>query len=324
MPQTIVFDTNYLISFGAAEYRSGELPKKLHDQIEQAINRGDLVALPNTVRLETNAWLAKLSLAAWESLRSSHQRVKDAGFMIEPDSVEKKPDIDILSIFQDLHPEFYLLEPTIEDYKEAERRTSYRLPPRPKKNPDGEEFRDRLIWCQLVSYAQTTEMEILIVSGDGLFENGAKSEEGRTARIQVVEGETDLDQQLNNRPHHIQVIVDQLLMFSSELQANDIEIDNDCIVSLEELRTTREAGGSLIHKFNLRTTDVDHLPSLVLATMISVGGLPLSLSLVWDGQMIEVAREVDAKAMQDIAAARLREELDDEHAENELRALIGS
>jgi len=324
MPQTIVFDTNYLVSFGATEYRSGGLPQKLHDQVDLVVDRGDLVALPNTVRLETNAWLSKISQRAWDSLNSAHQRLREAGFKIEPDFVEKQADIDILAIFQSRFPEFYLLKPSIEDYNEAERRTSYRLPPRPTKKPDSEEFRDRIIWCQLVSYAQTSEAPVLIVSGDGLFKNGAESEEGRAAGIQVVEGEVDLDQQLNNRPHHIQAIVDQLLMFVAEFQSNGIEIDSDRIVSIEELRTTRETSGSLIHEFTLRTTDIEHLPSLVWATMISFGESPLSLSLTWEGQTVEFSRQISPEAMEEIAAIRFRDELETEQAEKELKALIGS
>ena len=59
MPQTIVFDTNYLRTFSQIEFLAGRLPQKLKVQIAIAVKRGDLVALVDTVRIETNAWLLK-------------------------------------------------------------------------------------------------------------------------------------------------------------------------------------------------------------------------------------------------------------------------
>ena len=321
MPYTIVFDTNYLRSFGDSDYLAGRVPQKLHSQIELAISGGDLVVLPNTVRLETNAWLATQSQNNLKSLDKAHQLLKQAGYKISPETVEKVADVDIALVLRKLFSAVYLLEPSIEDYKEAERRTSYRLPPLPKNRPDGEEFRDRLIWCQLISLAHTGNTPILIVSADGFFKNGAASPEGRKARIEVVEGEADLDQRLNQRPHHIQIIVDQLLMFAARLQTRGVELKTESIAGIEDLRKINDANGSLVQKFTLRTTAVASFPSSVTATIISLGETPISLNLTWNGQAIEVVREVTAQEAEQLTLSRFRNIRDVELAENELKAL---
>ena len=87
MPHTIAFDTNYLRSFGDREFRSGQVPQKLHDQIAVALARGDLVILPETVRIEANAWLKNQSEIATNKLIQAKDLLERAGHKIEPDKV---------------------------------------------------------------------------------------------------------------------------------------------------------------------------------------------------------------------------------------------
>ncbi|MBI3896850.1 MAG: DUF4935 domain-containing protein [Gammaproteobacteria bacterium] len=324
MPQTIVFDTNYLRSFGDSDYRIEKLPQKLHDQIKLAFSREDLVALPNTVRLETNAWLALQAETAQKSLLDAHKLLRNAGYEVSPEITEKKHNIDIATVLRKYFSTVYLLEPTIEDYREAERRTSYRLSPLPKKNPTGEEYRDRLIWCQLVSYARASKTPILLVSGDGLFHNGAASDEGKTASIEVVESESDLDQRLNQRPHHIQAVVDQLLMFSMNLQRQGVDLKPESIVGIEELRKVNEANGSLVLKFMLRTIGIKEVSSPVSARMVSLGGVPILLSLSLGERAIECARQIGPQEKEKLALDRFRDTTNIEQVADELRSLLRS
>ena len=69
-----------------------------------------------------------------------------------------------------------------------------------------------------------------------MFLNGAKSQEGRNARISRVEGQSDLDQFLGARPSHVQEVIDHLLEFTPTLAARDITLTADTIVAVEELQ----------------------------------------------------------------------------------------
>ena len=241
-----------------------------------------------------------------------------------PATVEKTPDVDISLIFQERFPNVQLLNPSIEDFKEAERRTSYRLPPLPKKKPDGEEFRDRLIWCQLISYARASKLPILIVSADGIFQNGAESEEGKSARIEVAESQSDLDQRLNLRPEHIQSVVNQLLMFSADLLKQGIVLKPDSIIGIEELRKVHEPNGSLIQKFMLRTTESPDFPSLVPVTMMALGDVPISLNLTFKEKVLQVVRQPTPQEIEQLTLTRMRGVTDMEQMRNELKALMRS
>lgn len=322
MPHTIAFDTNYLISFGGHEYRAGEVPQKLHDQIKAALARGDLVIIPETVRLETNAWLKRQSDNAAQKLAQAKDLLQRAGHTITPDKIEAPPEVDILAVLNRSFPDVHLLSPTLADYKDAELRTSYRREPLPKK-PDAEEFRDRIIWSQLVNHSKAGAAPILMVSGDILFKNGAKSDEGKSARIEVVEDESDLDQWLDQRPQHIQFVIDQVLAFGAELEKHGIVLPAENITSIGDLRNVYDPNGLLVQRFTLRTTDISGMPSTVRADMVSLGSIPLSLNLAWHERTIDVHRKLTAPEMEQLARAQFQSTMDYQQTENELRTLIG-
>ena len=119
MPHTIVIDTNYFKSFGDREYRAGRLPPKLHDQISAAHARGDLVAVPHTVRLEANAWLKQQSEIARQKLAQATDLLQQAGHEVVPGIIKEPNEVDILTVLQSTFPEISLLEPSLADYKEA-------------------------------------------------------------------------------------------------------------------------------------------------------------------------------------------------------------
>lgn len=322
MPHTIVFDTNYLRSFSAIDYREGRVPQKLHEQISAALERGDLVVVPRTVKFETNAWLLDQSLSAWRKQDDARELLRQAGHEVIPEGIPKPEEVDVVGVLRSAFPSVDILEPTIDEYAEAERRTSYRLPPCPKK-PEAEEFRDRLIWCQLLNYSATTGApSVLIVSGDRIFKNGAESEEGAAANIDVVEGETDLDQWLNQRPPHIQLIVDQLLTFSEQLENEGIVLTAEAISAIEELRKVKEPSGFLTQKFSLRTEGVANLPSPAAATIVSLEDDPLSLNVVAGDTAVRVTRALDDEARERLTLAQVRDALRSEHAGEELKALL--
>lgn len=276
MPQTIVFDTNYLRSFSLIEYLAGKIPERLKAQIKRAVDRGDLVALVDTVRTETNAWLEAEHLKKQQELGTSIQRLISEGYTVTPNKTPDKPPPDILLILRLASEKCITLSPNIEDYREAEHRTSYRLEPHPK-NPEHEEMRDRLIWCQMLRWSAESGNPVLIVSRDAIFKNGAKSQEGVHARINVVEGEVDLDQQLGERPEHIAALVRSILIFAPKLKEMGINLTEEAIVGVEELRKTLEEDGSITQRFLLLTTGVANLDERCTTTINSIGDQPYSI-----------------------------------------------
>lgn len=290
MTKTIVFDTNYLKSLSLNDYLAGKIPEKLKAQIELAVSRGDLVALVDTVRTETNAWLEVSHKRKQQENENSIQRLLAEGYKVTPDTVPNSPSPDILDILHLASDKCTTLSPTIEDYKEAERRTSYRLPPLPK-NPDGEEMRDRLIWCQILRWSNESGKPVLIVSGDTIFKNGASSDEGINARIKVVEGEVDFDQQLGERPAHIEKLIESILTFAPELEGRGINLTNKSIVGIEELRKVHEKDGSITQRFFLLTSSVDNLDERCIAAINCIGDEPHTINIATTPP-ISLAKEI--------------------------------
>ena len=249
VPHTIVFDTNYIKSFSPLDYLDGRLPRKMANQIDLAFHRGDLVALVETVRMETNAWLTGMLEEKQRDLSNALRLLTDAGYNITPATVSEKSLPDIATIMQASNKNVAILTPTIEDYREAERRTSYRLPPLPK-NPDGEEMRDRVIWCQLVRYSADGKNPVLIVARDKFFLNGSNSQEGKRFDVSCVEGEADLDQHLGQRPPHVQAVVDHVLHFALPLQERGIMLTADNILGIEDSATFAKLTVLLVSDFH--------------------------------------------------------------------------
>ncbi|MCP5381407.1 MAG: DUF4935 domain-containing protein [Kordiimonadaceae bacterium] len=323
MSYSIIFDTNYLKTFGIKEFSIGEIPSKLKEQIKFAVGRGDVVALPNTVRFEFNAHLKKIQEKDKLELNKAIQLLEEKGYTINPPANLVVREIDVWTILNNKFPDIYLLEPSIEDYLEAEKRTSYRLPPLPKKKPESEEFRDRLIWCQLVRYAKNTDTTILIVSEDGIFENGAESNEGKTAKIENVKGETELDQRLDQWPTNIQKMIEKILMFSNEFKLKGINLSKDIIIGIDGLRKVNESGGVARHNFVLRIKEVKNMPIMSNATMICIGEMPIELSLSWNGNTIELERQLSKEDLGTMNYNRLQGEVNMEKAKSELKAILG-
>lgn len=246
---TVVFDTNYLRSLGAQEYQGGGIPEKLRIQLERATHRGDSVAIVETVRLEFNAFLGEITKKANESRRTAYNLLTSQGYSITPE-IEPLVQLDMLAVIRGFCPTCEHLLPTLEDYREAERRTSLRLPPLPSK-PEAEEMRDRVIWCQSIRLARETGGPVLIVSNDEIFANGAKSEEGIRNQISIARSETDLDQRLGERPLNIQRVVDRLLLFSEQLAAYDVKLSSESIYAVNNLRNRLESDGSMTQRFSL-------------------------------------------------------------------------
>lgn len=318
MPQTIVFDTNYLRTFSQIEYLAGKLPEKLKAQINRAVERGDLVALVDTVRIETNAWLESAHQKKQQELNASIQRLVAEGYTVTPGNIPDSAPPDILHILRLASEKCSPLSPTIDDYREAERRTSYRQAPHPK-NTDGEEMRDRLIWCQMLRWSAESGNPVLIVSADTIFKNGAKSEEGIRARINVVEDEVDLDQRLGERPDHIAALVRSILIFAPELNEQGINLTEATIVGIEELRNVHEADGSITQRFLLLTSGDANIDVRCATTINSIDDQPLSITMATTPPISLVRRVTE----QDKVKLNQRPSLNSRNqAINELRQLI--
>ncbi|WP_226649649.1 PIN domain-containing protein [Microbulbifer variabilis] len=318
----IIFDTNYLRSLGANEYIVGSIPERLEQQISSALGRGDILSIPSTVQIEMNAWVKEIAEKDNMNTRKAWDLLKDKGYQLSPEFSEQNTDIDVLSILKSKFNEIYELEPTIDHYKDAEKRASFKLPPLPK-NPEGEEFRDRVIWSQLISLAKESDLPVLIVSGDRIFENGANSEEGRSLNINVVKTEDDLNQWLDQRSSVIQQVIDDILLFSAQLAEKNINIEGKDIDRISDFRSVRDSSGNLIKRFVINTSDGNNLPSKISGELLYQGDLPILISLQIEEDFIEMRRDVTA---QDESQSRIQQQLDvskKQFLESELRNLIG-
>ncbi len=250
MPQTIVFDTNYIRGLGCSDFLNGAVPQRLKSQLQEATKRGDLILVPATVRTEINAWLKEECSKRHTALHNAARTLEDSGFTITPALPNSPKDPDVFPVLQSATINCGLLTPTVAEYEESERRTSYRLPPHPK-NPEHEEMRDRLIWCQLLNYSKTTVNSIIIVSGDQIFKNGVASPEGAKARISIATTPEELDQRLGEIPAHIQTLIDSLLSFADQLKTNGIFISAENINSIDRLRKARTNNSLIEQRFEL-------------------------------------------------------------------------
>lgn len=322
MSSHIVFDTNYLRSLGSKDYLEGVIPEKLRHQIQTAIERGDAVAIPRTVQLELNAWVKELADKDSASIKQAWELLREKGFNVSPEPIGSQNTIDIFSIIKQKFNDVYLLEPGIEDYFDAERRASFRLSPLPK-NPEGEEFRDRVIWSQLVSISTRSELPIVIVSNDRIFENGADSEEGRFARIVNLKTEDDLNQWLDSRPAPIQNLINDIFIFNDQLKEGGIELNEANISRVTDYRSKRESNGNLIRKFILVTDEAGGLPPSINGNLVYHAGNPVMLDLKLADTVIQFHRRFSQQEEIESEIKRQMQSSKRQFLESELKNLIG-
>lgn len=322
MSSHIVFDTNYLRSLGSKEYLEGNIPEKLQTQIQTAIDRGDAVAIPRTVQLELNAWVKDLADKDAANIKQAWELLSEKGFNITPEPMEAQKEIDVYSIIKQQFADLYLLEPNIDNYLDAETRASFRLPPLPK-NPDGEEFRDRLIWSQILSISNNSELPIVIVSNDRIFENGANSEEGKAARIVNLKTEDDLNQWLDTRPEPIQNIINDIFIFSEQLVEHSIELKEENISRVSDYRSKREPNGNLIRKFVLITDGANGLPPRINGNLIYHAEYPVILDLKMADTVVQIHREFTPQEEIQSEIKRQMQSSKRQFLEAELKNIIG-
>jgi hypothetical protein len=317
----IVFDTNYLRSLPSKDYVEGKIPPRFIEQLEIAFKRGDIVAIPRTVQIEINAWIQELAERELNNIRQAAELLKNKGYSVTPGINEVVAPIDVFRLLKLKFPDLYLLEPTIEDYMEAERRASYKLPPLPK-NKEGEEFRDRIIWSQLLNISKITDLPIVIVSGDAIFENGANSDEGVKANIQVVKTEEDLNQRLDKRPPAIQKIINDILLFREQLKEKKINIEEYSIKRIEDYRAHKDEHGTEIKTFTLAIDESTGLPSRMSGKITYRGNIPVLLNLRWDTNEVEILRQLNQKELLDSTIKQQELAWHRKNLESELKHLL--
>lgn len=320
MASRLMFDTNFIIRLGTKEYRNGEVPPRLASQIKMALDRGDSVLIPRTVQMELNARIKEQAEKELSEIQRAKDLLLNSGYTIHSPKAEEKTDIDAFGIIKQRFPDVYLLEPSPEDYFEAERRTSFREPPFPKNNPKAEEFRDRLMWCQIVGLSNDSDPPFVVASDDGIFENGALTKEGKEIRLIVLKTEEELSQWLDQRPSHIQRLIDELLLFKDEVATSGINLVEKEIDRIVDYRSVNESNGVMIKKFNLVFTD----ESSIFCRILYRGGVPVTVDLKLDGKDITHNRKLDPE---EARASMLEQQLKASKAqfhEAELQQLIGN
>lgn len=286
MPISIVLDTNYLRGLGVNSYPQGELPSELTRQLSLAEQRGDLVIVPGTVVIELDAWLATVTKNNFESLREAVKTIQQAGLSIREKIPDEPKPPQFAPILKKHFPKAYIFQPELEDYREAERRTSGRLPPLPK-DPNGEEFRDRIIWVQCLRYVKESNQRLLIVSGDTIFKNGAASEEGRKSNIHVAAGASEFDQYLGERSAQVLELIDQITLLSKSFTDPPFPLTDQDISAIEDIRSVVDSNGALIRSFSIIGSANGTLPDRTLGSLTLIGGTPMSLLLALpDGSKI--------------------------------------
>ncbi len=322
MSSHIVFDTNYLRSLGSRDYLEGNIPERLRAQIQTAIDRGDAVAIPRTVQFELNAWVKDLAAKDAANIRQAWELLNEKGFSVSPKPEEIENIVDVYGIIKQQFSDVYLLEPGIENYLDAEQRASFRSHPLPK-NPEGEEFRDRIIWSQLVSISKKSALPIVIVSNDKIFENGANTEEGKSARIINLKSEDDLNQWLDSRPVPIQDLINDMLIFSDQLAKNSIILCEDNISRVENFRSKKEPNGNMTRKFVLVTDETNDLPPRINGNIIYHADDPVILDLKLADRVVQIHREFTPQEEIQSEIRRQMESSKRQFLEAELRNLIG-
>ena len=321
MASRLIFDTNYIRKLGVVEYLDEKIPQKFAEQIQLAIERGDVVCIPRTVQMELNAWVNDVARKNGDEINKALNLLLEKGFKVEPSIKPDIAPIDVISILKKHFSDLYIVEPSIDDYFEAERRTSLRAEPIPK-NPQGEEYRDRLIWCQTLSLSAMTKMPTIIVSEDKIFENGANSTEGIDANISIIKNEDELNQWLDQRPDHIQKIIDDIDLFSDELNKQGIEIAADKINRVVDYRSVNEPDGSKVKKFKLLISDDEnHLTSLS-CKIIYQGNIPVSININSNDKDVQCGREFEEKELRLMSINRHREISKKQFQEIELQQLL--
>lgn len=300
MPTIVTFDTNYLRGLSGADFLAGRLPERLQRHVRRVFDRGDLVLLTQTVRLEMNAWLDAQRRAELQQIEQAVELLPRYGFQIDRSRVTLPPQVDVWPLFHDFDRRCELLSPSLEDYAEAERLTSYRLPPHPK-NLDGEEMRDRVIWVQLVRYAQAGRNRVLMVSSDTIFKNGA-NEFGADLGIEVVSQDSELEQRLGAVPDFVAVAVRALLLFADRLNADvGVNLQQADVSSLDDLRKVDLPNGTQNCSFTIRTVEPNHVMNATRAVLTLVGENPLGLEWGgrrWDRQLGEPGFDAMVRAAQ--------------------------
>lgn len=297
MPTTFVFDTNYIRTFSQNDFLSGKVPQGLATQIKKIASRGDSIAIFETVRLEVNAWFSKAIEQRETELNQAVIKLKESGYKIDSSEAIVQPEIDFFELLKTIEDSCFLLLPDIDDYREAERRTSFRLPPHPK-NMEHEEMRDRLIWCQIISYAKKSAHGVVLVSGDTIFKNGAATDEARTYSIECV-ADIELDQRIGVRSPHIVEIITMLESFDTQLQERGVVLNAHTIESLEELRKLNEVDGTVTMKFTILSHG-SGLPERCTATLSALGVEAFFIQIDID-PLLSFRRKVSSEANQELA-----------------------
>ncbi|EKO3487579.1 hypothetical protein M3924_003248 [Vibrio fluvialis] len=86
-----------------SDYLEERIPEKLANQIEKAIARGDMVAIPRTVQIEFNAALKEQADKSHQALKQAYDLLVKQGFSI---SDERPNDVSYVDVWAVLKRKF--------------------------------------------------------------------------------------------------------------------------------------------------------------------------------------------------------------------------
>ena len=158
------------------------LPEYMRRFCEDVAAVGAQLTLPRTVTLEVERHQDQLRDDAVNSLASARDLLRERNVDVpEFDPRELVADVDIATALRGTGAAVETCDPTLGDYREAERRACLHLPPQPP-DTQTDEMRDLVIWAFALRIAKR-DGSAMLVSRDSLHSDSRGRDEAEATRL---------------------------------------------------------------------------------------------------------------------------------------------
>jgi hypothetical protein len=161
--------------------------------LKECASRKHIIVLPLTAKLEFDRKQAEFLDKAAGELKTAYSTLQKwkIGFeKVDPTKVLKAPNL--VQLIQDFGIEVVMEEPTMDDYREAHKRTCLHQPPHPPSSKS-DEMRDLIIWMIALRIA-CREGGALLISRDQVHTHArGDSEAARAGLVRVKSAEEALE-----------------------------------------------------------------------------------------------------------------------------------